>query len=126
MRAVGVQVGVDDAAAVLARLQYDGARVFIGAGRLDDAMARIDGVAETFRGIDAFGEALHADLLRGELLLRMGRPGPAEPVLRQVLGSAPHDSQARENAAWLLSEALEALGRKAEAEEVRRQHGLDG
>jgi tetratricopeptide (TPR) repeat protein len=119
--------GADDPEVIWERamLGYDGARVYIGAGRLDEAMARIEGVAEAFRGIEAFGEALHADLLRGELLLRMDRPVAAEPVLRQVLGSAPHDSQARENAAWLLSETLEAQGRKAEAEDLRREHGLD-
>jgi tetratricopeptide (TPR) repeat protein len=108
-----------------AMLGYDGARVHVGAGRVEEALARIDGVAAAFRGIEAFGEALQADLFQGELLLRLDRAAEAEPVLRLVLGAAPHDSPLRENAAWLLSEVLETLGRAAEAADLRRQHGLE-
>jgi cellulose synthase operon protein C len=107
-----------------AMLRYDGARVLIGAGRGPEAIERIDGVADVFRGINAFGEALHVELLQGELYLRLERPSEAEPVLREVMGAAPDDSQLRENAAWLLSEALEMLGRSAEAEQLRRDNGL--
>jgi tetratricopeptide (TPR) repeat protein len=108
----------------LGMLQYDAARVNIGAGLGDEALDRITGVAASFRGIEAFGEALQAELLHGELLLRLERATQAEPLLRAVLGAAPHDSQLRENSAWLLSEALEMLGRSDEAERLRRDHGL--
>jgi AcrR family transcriptional regulator len=117
---------VDDPQVIweLAMLRYDAARVNIGAGLGDDALERISGVAATFRGIEAFGEALQAELLHGELLLRLDRAAEAEPLLRSVLGAAPQDSQLADNAAWLLSEALEMLGRGEEAERLRREHGL--
>jgi tetratricopeptide (TPR) repeat protein len=108
----------------LAMLRYDAARVNIGAGRGEEALERISGVAASFRRIEAFGEALQAELLHGELLLRLDRATQAEPLLRAVLGAAPHDSPLRENAAWLLSEALEMLGRGEEAERLRRDQGL--
>jgi tetratricopeptide (TPR) repeat protein len=107
-----------------AMLAYDGMRVLIGANRAPEALERIAGVADAFRGIEAFGEALQTDLLHGELLLRLDRPGEAEPTLRAVLGAAPHDSQLRESAVWLLSEALDLLGRADEAEDLRRENGL--
>ena len=107
-----------------AMLAYDGVRVLIGANRGAEALERIGGVAGAFRGIEAFGEALQTDLLHGELLLRLDRAGDAEPMLRSVLAAAPHDSQLRENAVWLLSEALELLGRSDEAEHLRRENGL--
>jgi cellulose synthase operon protein C len=107
-----------------AMLAYDGVRVLIGANRGSDALERIAGVADAFRGIEAFGEALQTDLLHGELLLRLDRAGEAEPTLRSVMGAAPHDSQLRENAVWLLSEALEMQGRADEAERLRRDNGF--
>ncbi len=61
-------------------LAYDGVRVLIGANRAAEALERIAGVADAFRGIEAFGEALQTDLLHGELLLRLDRPGDAEPA----------------------------------------------
>src|SRR5439155_16291667 len=60
-----------------AMLGYDAARVLIGAERLDDALGRLDGVAEAFRSSEAFGEALHTELLRGWLLLQLARPAAA-------------------------------------------------
>lgn len=119
----------DDEPAVVwerAMLDYDGARVHIGGGRAHEALARVGGAAASFRGIHAFGEALQAELLHGEILLRLDSPMEAEPLLRAVLGAAPHESQLRENAAWMLSEALERLGREDEAAAIRRENGLTG
>jgi predicted Zn-dependent protease len=107
-------------------LGYDGARVLLGADRLDEALARLDGVAAQFRAIDAYAEALQTDLFMGELLLRQGRPGEAEAQLRPVLGAAPTGSDLSQNAAWLICEALEAQGKSAEAERIREEYGLDG
>jgi cellulose synthase operon protein C len=108
-----------------AMLAFDGARVFIGADRLDEALLRSVESGDGFRSIGAFGEALQADLLRSELLLRLDRPTEAEPVLRAVLGAAPRQSPIQENAAWLLCEVLEALGRDDEAATVRKTYGLE-
>jgi hypothetical protein len=106
-------------------LAFDGARVMIGADRPDDALSRVILAGSGFRSIGAFGEALQADLLHSELLLRLDRPVEAEPVLRAVLGAAPRDSPAQENGVWLLCEVLEALGRDDEAAALRKEYDLD-
>jgi tetratricopeptide (TPR) repeat protein len=108
-----------------AMLGYDGARVLLGADRLDEALTRLDGVAAQFRSINAYAEALQTDLFAGELLLRQGRPAEAESQLRPVLASAPTGSDLSQNAAWLLCEALEAQGRSAEAQKIRDEYDLD-
>ena len=86
------------------------------------SMDDIGAAAGVLRGIGALGEALEADLLHAELLMRAGDPAPAEPLLRSVLGTAPEGSQAGQNAAWMLAEALEAMNRSAEAAEIRKRH----
>ncbi|MDT5036943.1 MAG: hypothetical protein QOE03_2128 [Micromonosporaceae bacterium] len=108
-----------------AMLALDGSRVFIGADRLDDALGRAEMSGAGFRSIGAFTEALQADLLRAELLIRLERPAAAEPVLRAVLATAPHRSPMQRGGAWLLSEVMVALGRAAEAATVRAQYDLD-
>jgi tetratricopeptide (TPR) repeat protein len=108
-----------------AMLGFDAARVFIGADRYDDALGRLDGVAAAFRSIEAGSEALHTDLLHGELLLRTDRPVEAEAVLRGALAAADPDTALRQNAAFLLGAALDALGRSAEAKALRSEYGLD-
>jgi tetratricopeptide (TPR) repeat protein len=108
-----------------AMLDYDAARIYIAGGQGEEALARVSTSAATFRRIESWSEALQADLLYGELLLRLDRADEAEAVLRSVLGGAPHDSQVRESAVFLLCEALEALGRDAEAEALRREQGVE-
>lgn len=108
-----------------AMLGYDAARILIGAEQLETALARISEVPDQFRSIEAFSEALQADLLHGEVLLRIERPGEAEPVLRSALAGLPRDSGAVGQAAWLLARALSDLGRDAEAEALRAEYGLE-
>jgi tetratricopeptide (TPR) repeat protein len=124
-RAAGLPANDPSSTWERAMLAFDGARVFIGAGRLDEALARSVASGDGFRSIGAFGEALQADHLRAELLFRLDRADEAEPVLRAVLGAAPRDSPARENGAWLLTEVLTALGRDDEAAAIREEYGLD-
>jgi cellulose synthase operon protein C len=118
---------VDETPAVWERamLGYDATKILIGADRLDEALARIEPVPAALRSIEAFGEAFHAELLLGELLLRMERPERAEPVLRTVLSGLPRDAEALPQAAWLLAQALEMLGREDEAASLREQYDLD-
>jgi tetratricopeptide (TPR) repeat protein len=104
---------------------YETTKILIGADRLDEALPRIQAAPAAFRSIEAFGEALLAELLLGELLLRMGRPGDAEPVLRAVLAGLPRDAAPVPQAAWLLAEALVMLGRADEAEQLRTRYGLN-
>ncbi|HEU4425194.1 MAG TPA: hypothetical protein VFR67_21910, partial [Pilimelia sp.] len=108
-----------------AMLGYDATKILIGADRLDDALPRIVVIPEQLRSIEAFGEAFLAELLLGELLLRMERPAQAEPVLRSVLTGLPRDAEPLTQAAWLLSEALEMLGRDEEAAAVRGEYDVD-
>jgi cellulose synthase operon protein C len=103
---------------------YETTKILIGADRLDEALPRIEAAPAAFRSIEAFGEALLAELLLGELLLRMSRPGDAEPVLRAVLAGLPRDAEPVPQAAWLLAEALAMLGRSDEAAELRTRYGL--
>ena len=72
----------------VAMLADAAARVLVEADRPQEALARLAGVADRLRGIEAFGEALQVEMLVGELLLRTGRAGEAEPLLRSVLGGA--------------------------------------
>jgi hypothetical protein len=107
-----------------AMLALDGARVFIGADRLDDAVGRAEVSGTGFRSIGAFTEALEADILRAELLIRLERPAEAESVLRVVLATAPRRSPMERGGAWLLSEVMVAFGRVEEAAGVRAEYHL--
>ncbi len=104
---------------------YETTKILIGVDRLEEALPRVEPVPAAFRSVDAFREALLAELLLGELLLRLNRPGEAERVLRSVLTGLPRDAEPVAQAAWLLAEALTMLGRTGEAAELRRQYDLD-
>ena len=71
----------------------------------------VSGVADRLRSIEAFGEALHVDLLTGELLVRVGRPAEAEPAAPRYPRRPACTVRPGPAAAWLLAEALSALGR---------------
>ncbi|WP_238009688.1 hypothetical protein KZZ52_00140 [Dactylosporangium sp. AC04546] len=105
-----------------AMIGTDAARVHVGAGQLDEALARVRGSGDAFRGIGALGEALDADFLHAEVLMRAGDPAAAEPLLRSVLGTAPTGSQLGQNSAWMLAESLEMQGRLDDAARVRAEH----
>lgn len=101
------------------------ARALIVAERVEGALDRLDGVADSLRSIQAFGEALQIDTLTGDILLRLGRPAEAERLLRVTLASLPEQSDAARRAAWLLAQALVMLDRPAEADALRAEYALD-
>nr|BFE64280.1 hypothetical protein GCM10020063_088060 [Dactylosporangium thailandense] len=105
-----------------AMLDTDAARIHIGAGRLDDAATRSASAAEALRAIGSLSDALDADFLHAETLMRAGDPAGAEARLRSVLGAVPRGSQLEQNSAWMLAESLEAQGRSDEADEVRGKY----
>ncbi|MGC4760531.1 hypothetical protein [Micromonospora trifolii] len=109
----------------LAMAAEAGARVLTGQDRLNEALARLTGVPDRLRSIEAFGEAAQVEALIGELLLRMDRPAEAEPLLRRVLGGLPAASRQVRQTAWLLARALDLLDRPAEAAALRAEHDLD-
>ncbi|MDG4761094.1 hypothetical protein [Micromonospora sp. WMMD710] len=109
----------------LAMAAEAGARVLTAEGRPDEALARLAGVPDRLRSIEAFGEAAQVEVLTGELLLRLDRPGEAEPLLRRVLGGLPANSRPVRQTAWLLARALDLLDRPAEAAALRAEHDLD-
>lgn len=115
----------DEPAAVweTAMVAYDAAMVYAGFGMLSQALNRIAGTAERFRSIEAYGEAISADLLKGELLLRCGRPDTAAELLAPTLAGIPKDSPLVEPAVGLLAAALDAIGRRQEADSLRDQYG---
>jgi tetratricopeptide (TPR) repeat protein len=108
-----------------AMLADAGARALLAAGRENEALDRLAGVADRLRSIEAFGEAFHVDLLTGELLVRTDRPAEAERLLRSTLAGLPNQSDLVPRAAWWLAEALSALGRTDEAEAVRAEYSLN-
>jgi tetratricopeptide (TPR) repeat protein len=107
-----------------AMLGYDGAKLLIDTGRPDDALVRIRRTPTLFRSIEAFGEAVAAELVLGEVLVHLGRSAEAESVLRRVVAGLPRDSGALPQAAWLLATALDSQGREAEATALRSEYGL--
>lgn len=109
-----------------AMLADTAARILVGVDRPEEALDRIRGVPDRLRSIQAFGEALQIDLLIGEVLLRLNRPGEAEPVLRAALGGIPDRAELARRAAWLLAQALAGLGRQAEADALRSEYDLTG
>ncbi|MBT9276158.1 hypothetical protein KMZ32_18960 [Phycicoccus sp. MAQZ13P-2] len=94
----------------------EGAHVLAGAGRFDEALARLDAAAALVGG--DFALVLHAE--RGVLLAEAGRLAEAEPVLRgslDALGEAGMREEQVEVAA-ALARALDRAGRVEEAESV--------
>ncbi|MEV4753931.1 hypothetical protein AB0J86_02270 [Micromonospora sp. NPDC049559] len=107
-----------------AMLDHSAARALYGDERVEAALERLAGVPERLREIQAFGEAAQVELFVGEVLLRLDRPAEAEALLRRVLGGLPAESQPVRRAAWLLAQALAALGRTGEADALRAEHDL--
>lgn len=107
-----------------AMLADTAARILTAVDRPEEALERIRDVPDRLRSIQAFSEALQVDLLIGEVLLRLDRPGEAEPVLRAALGSIPDRAELARRAAWLLAQALSGLGRQAEADALRTEYDL--
>ncbi|WP_030529325.1 hypothetical protein [Phycicoccus jejuensis] len=94
----------------------EGAHVLAGAGRFDEALARLDAAVALVGG--DFALVLHAE--RGVLLAEAGRLADAEPVLRgslDALGEAGMREEQVEVAA-ALARALDRAGRIEEAESV--------
>ncbi|WP_433054305.1 hypothetical protein [Dactylosporangium sp. CS-033363] len=105
-----------------AMLNCDAARIYIGAARLDEAATRSSAAADALRSIGSLSDALDADFLHAETLMRAGDPAAAEARLRSVLGAVPRGSQLEQNSAWMLAESLEAQGRSEEAEQIRGRY----
>jgi len=123
--AAGVTVDRPEVGYELAWLSLDGARVLAGIGEADAALERVSGVPDKFRSLESFGEAFLAELTMGEILLTLGRPADAEPVLRGVVGGLPRDAGALPRAAYALAHALAQQDKLDEARELAGEYGFD-
>jgi tetratricopeptide (TPR) repeat protein len=106
-------------------LALDGARALAGIGDPEAALARVSGAPAKFRALESYGEAFLAELTLGEVLLTLGRPTAAEPVLRGVVNGLPRDAAALPRAAYALAHALVQQDRADEARELGAQYGFD-
>ncbi len=97
----------DEPAAVFewAMLGYETARLRCDRGEYDEALAEIGDAPQRLRSIGAQRSADQVDRLRGEALLRAGRPAEAEAVLRPLLDRIDGDDDAGGAVAALLAEA---------------------
>jgi tetratricopeptide (TPR) repeat protein len=77
----------------LALLGYDAARILANTGSAAEALVRVQPAAERFRQLEATTEATIADILRGRLLLDLGRHLEAQRVLTAALKALPEDAQ---------------------------------
>lgn len=109
----------------VATLGHEAARSYLDLDRPVEALVRIVEVPGLFRSVEAFGEAVDADLLHSDILLELDRPEDAEPVLRATIAGLPHDSDGSYLAAWRLVRALAALGRDADATALRMEFGFE-
>jgi tetratricopeptide (TPR) repeat protein len=109
----------------LAWLALDGARVLAGTGEPDAALTRIIPVPGKFRELESFGEAFLAELTMGEVLLTVGRPAEAEPVLRRVVGGLPRDAGPLPRAAYALAHALLQQEKTREAKGIADHYGFE-
>ncbi|WP_020522741.1 hypothetical protein [Catelliglobosispora koreensis] len=109
----------------LAWLALDGARVLAGTGEAEAALTRITPVPRQFRELESFGEAFLAELTMGEVLLTVGRPAEAEPVLQRVVGGLPRDAGALPRAAYALAHAFMQQDKHKEAKGIADHFGFE-
>ncbi|GAA0808342.1 tetratricopeptide repeat protein [Spirilliplanes yamanashiensis] len=106
-------------------LGHEAGRLLMARGRFAEALPYLDGAPERLRSIGATGDADRLAVMAGEALLRAGRPADAAELLAGALAGLGARAPGRAGAAGLLAEALDELGRFAEAAALRAEHGLD-
>jgi tetratricopeptide (TPR) repeat protein len=79
----------------LAMLDYDGARILRYVGRPDEALTRAENAAAGFSALDETLQASIAGALRGQLLVELGRPAEAKPILTAALRDLPEEATAQ-------------------------------
>jgi tetratricopeptide (TPR) repeat protein len=104
-----------------AMLAGEAARLFMAVGRYAEGLEQVQGHPEPLRAIGAVDDADELDGVLGEALLRSGRPERAEALLRRTLAGMKPDAPTRGLALQVLADALDELGREAEAEAVRAE-----
>ena len=88
-------------------------------GRIDEAVAAALTAADGFAALGDQGAAGSSELFAGRVLAGNDRATDAVPVYRSALEHAEGFPPLRQVAALELGDVLEALGRHAEAAEVR-------
>ncbi|MBB5871036.1 tetratricopeptide (TPR) repeat protein [Allocatelliglobosispora scoriae] len=103
---------------------YDAAFMLANSDDHVGALRRIEPAAALFRSIEAFEEALLAELREGEILVAAGAADRGEAVLRRVLDGLPEDHRARQETAWWLARALDEQGEQRKARKLRKDYDL--
>jgi tetratricopeptide (TPR) repeat protein len=78
-----------------AMARHDGARILWGAGRLDEAIARIEGAAAILRSLGEPEQAAATGTLHGRMLVAADRAEEARAVLTRALDDLPEDAADR-------------------------------
>ncbi|WP_255435877.1 hypothetical protein [Salinispora sp. H7-4] len=97
------------------------ARILAAAGKLTEALSRLDFAIAGFRRLSLEDQEQLAALWRARVLLRAGRAAGAERIAREVLAIQPDDW----TAAVLVASALRQQGQTAAAEQFIQDHNLD-
>jgi tetratricopeptide (TPR) repeat protein len=120
-------VGGDEPELVWERgvLGFEAGRALMSRGRYAEALPYLQGAPARLRAIGADDDADRIEGMAGEALLRSGRAAEAAEVLAGTLARSGPQSPNRAIAARVLAEALDELGREADASAVREQYGLD-
>jgi tetratricopeptide (TPR) repeat protein len=108
-----------------AMLGFEAGRTMMSRGRYAEALPYLTGQPDRLRSIGAVDDADEVEGMLAEALLRSGRPTEAAALLHGTLAGMRPDAPTRSVAAQVLAEALDELGRDAEAAAVRAEHQLD-
>lgn len=103
---------------------YDGAFVLAEQRAYAEALAVAHSAPRLFGSIEAFEEAIFAELRLGEIQVAAGESEAGERTLRRVLESLPKEHQARGETAWWLARALDERGETEKAQKLRKEYDL--
>jgi tetratricopeptide (TPR) repeat protein len=103
---------------------YDGAFAHAERQDYEAALACSVQAPRLFGSIEAFEEAVLAELRHGEILVASGEPAQGETALRRALDGLPRDHRARTEAAWWLARAYDEQGEHGKAHDLRKEFDI--
>ncbi|WP_353113804.1 hypothetical protein [Microbacterium sp.] len=109
----------NDATWLLADVTDSRGRALAELGQVDEAVSAVLTAADGFGGLGDAGAAAGSELFGARVLVEAGRGEDAVPLFRSAIERAAQIPPLRQVAALELGDALEKLGRAAEAAEAR-------